>query len=134
MRRSTLIALSLLLPLTVIMAQGGPPPGRIDQRQSPEEMAKTRANMFQEEFGLSEEQREKTEKALLESAKNTRKEVMELRQSGANRNEMMELMVQKRSEVEKTLKKIFTEEQWMAYEKWLKENPPQGRRRLGGDK
>ncbi len=134
MRKSVLITLTLLLSVSFAMAQGGPPQGRGGQRQSPEEMAKSRADMFQEEFGLSAEQRDQTEAALLESAQTTQEKMKEMRESGAGRNEMMELMKKNREEVEKTLKNIFTADQWTAYEKWKEENPPQGRRRRGGGK
>ena len=48
MRRSGLITLSLLLPITFLK-------GRIDQGQSPEKMAKTRADIFQEKFDFSDQ-------------------------------------------------------------------------------
>lgn len=139
MRKSTFVIILSLLSFTFIMAQGGPPQGRGGQRQSPEEMAKNRADTFQEQFGLSDEQRDKTEAALLVSAEDSMEKMTALReemsQSGNRegaREKMTTIMDENREKLEKELKKIFTEQQYAAYEKWLEENPPQQRRRRGG--
>lgn len=133
MLRSILFSALLLLSFGSVMAQDGPPQGR-GQRQNPEEMANSRADLFQEEFGLSDEQRTKVYDLILTSNKETREKIMEARDSGADRETMRKVMTDNAESVEKELKKIFTAEQWTAYEKWRKENPMQPQRRRRGGK
>jgi hypothetical protein len=137
MRRSLLLLVGFVMLTSLALAQQGQRQG---QRQSPEEMAKTRADLFQEEFGLSDEQRDKTEKILLTTAQDSREKMLALRESAsqgssreAMREEMQSIMKENRETLEKGLKEIFNEQQWLAYEKWKKENPPQQRRRGGGN-
>jgi len=134
MKRSLLLMVGFMMLTSIAMAQQGR-----GQRQSPEELAKARANLFQEEFGLSDEQRDKTEEVLLNTAKVSREKMLALRESASQsgnresmREEMQSIMKESQEMLENGLKEIFNEQQWLAYEKWKKENPPQQRRRGGG--
>lgn len=120
----------MLFSITSAFAQGGRQ-GQ-GQRQSPEEMAKTRADLFQEQFGLSDEQHKSTYDLLLKNQKESREKMIALRESG-DREGMRSAMEDLRAELEKEMKVIFNEQQWVLYEKWKEENPPQGRRRGGGN-
>lgn len=101
------------------------------QRPDPKEMAKERADTWQEEFGLSNEQRTKVYDWILEGAEKRREKMQELRASGsADRESLRESMLALQEEREVELKKIFNDTQWAAYEKWKKDNPPL--RRGGG--
>ena len=131
MFRSIILSVLMVLAISSVMAQGGPPQGR-GQRQSPEEMAKSRADMFQEEFGLSDEQRNKVYDLILTSSKETREKIMEMREAGAGREELREVMTENAKANEAALKKIFNDDQWKAYQKWREENPMNERRRRGG--
>lgn len=97
----------------------------------PEKVAKQRADMWQEEFGLSDEQHEKVQAVLVKNIEETQEKMQSLRGSG-DRAAMQKGMEEVRESLEKELKTIFTETQWTAYEKWKKENPPMQRRRGGG--
>jgi len=126
---SILASLLLFFIASEAYAQGGRGQGR--QRQSPEEMAQNRADTFQEEFGLSDEQHGKVYDLLLKSQKETREKMAELRESG-DREAMMAAFEEAQEEMEKELKTILSAKQWTAYEKWKEENPQNFRRRRGG--
>ena len=118
----------MLFIITDAYAQGGRGQGR--QRQSPEEMAQNRADTFQEEFGLSDEQHGKVYDLLLKTQKETREKMAELRESG-DRDAMMAAFEESQEEMEKELKTILSATQWTAYEKWKEKSPklPQTKRR-----
>mgnify|MGYP001101419562 CR=1 FL=1 len=132
MKRITLVlSLLMVIGITSAFAQGG---GQArGQRQSPEELAKTRADLFQEKFGLSDEQHKSLYTLLVKNQKESREKMSELRASG-DREKMRTAMEESRADLEKEMKTIFNENQWVLYEKWKEENPPmQGRRRGGGN-
>jgi len=58
------------------------------------------------------------------------KKMTELRSSGY-REGMREAFTKLQAETDKGLKAIFTDAQWVMYEKWKKENPPRRRGRGG---
>ncbi|WP_422003566.1 hypothetical protein [Roseivirga pacifica] len=126
---SYLLALLLFVGLSSAYAQGGQ--GGRRQQMDPEKVAKQRADMWQEEFGLSDEQHEKVQAVLVKNIEDTQEKMQSLRGSG-DRAAMQKGMEEVRESLEKELKTIFTETQWTAYEKWKKENPPMQRRRGGG--
>lgn len=130
MRRiSLLLSFLIFIGVSSAIAQGG---GQARaQRQSPEEMAKTRADLFQEKFGLSDEQHKSLYELLLKNQQESREKMMALRESG-DREAMQTAMEEARTELEKEMKLIFNENQWVLYEKWKEENPPMQRRRRGG--
>lgn len=128
---SFFIMLLTIVTLGSAQAQGGRQ-GQ-GQRQTPEEMAERTANLWQENFGLSDEQYKKVYDLLLKNQKDTRAKMEELRASG-DREAMRSMMEEQRTAVETEVKKIFTEQQWAAFEQWKKDNPPQQRRRRGGGK
>ncbi|WP_268121988.1 hypothetical protein [Roseivirga pacifica] len=126
---SYLLALLLFVGLSSAYAQRGQ--GGRRQQMDPEKVAKQRADMWQEEFGLSDEQHEKVQAVLVKNIEETQEKMQSLRGSG-DRAAMQKGMEEVRESLEKELKTIFTETQWTAYEKWKKENPPMQRRRGGG--
>lgn len=130
MRKYTyLLALLLFVGLANAYAQRGP--GGRGQRMDPEKEAKQRAEQWQEQFGLSDDQHKKVEAALLQNIEETQEKMQALR-GGNDREAMRKGMEEVRANLEKELKTIFTESQWAAYEKWKEENPPMQRRRRGG--
>ena len=50
-----------------------------------------------------------------------------------DRESLREVLQEFQAEREEELKKIFTDAQWTAYEKWKEENPPRRGRRGGGE-
>lgn len=139
MKKSIILSLILILSMSFVQAQEQGFSRR--QRQSPEEMAKTRAEVFQKEFNLSAEQRTQTEEVLLEGAKSSQEKLMALREEMSQsdsregmREKMMAVMQENREAMEVKLKKIFSNEQWLAYEKWKEENTMNQRRGRRGNK
>ncbi len=127
--RKTFILFSLLMLVAfAAQAQRGGGQGQ-RQRLSPEEQATAQAERMQEEFGLSDEQYEKTYEVLLSSAE-ARREKMEEAMAARSREGMREAFQEIQEEMDKELKSIFSEAQWAKYEEW-KENRPQRRRRGG---
>ena len=112
--------------------QGGQRGQGAQQRMDPEVQAKTRAQMFQEQLGLSDDQYKKTYDVFLVSAKEVNEKMKEL-MANRDREGMQKAMEENRSATDKKLKEILNEGQWVAYEKWKKENPPMQRRRGGGN-
>lgn len=108
--------------------QGGPG----GQRMDPEAMAKQRAELFQEKFGLSDDQYTKTHDVILANQKEMREKMTELMGSG-DREGMRAAMTKSQEDLDKKLKEIFTADQFTKYEAWKKENPPMQRRRGGGN-
>lgn len=138
MKRSLLL-LSLLLVFgtAISYAQGGGQRGQrrqgMQQRMpEPEEMAKRRAQMFQEQFGLSDDQYKKTYDIFLKSAKEVNEKMKQL-MADRNREGIRKAMDENRENTDKKLKEVLTAEQWTLYEKWKKDNPPMQRRRGGGN-
>jgi len=127
MRRLTLMfGLLLTVGLMCAEAQRG-------QRPDPKEQANAMADTWQEEFGLSDEQRTKAYDWIIETGELRREKMQELRASGGmDREAMRDAFEEVQEEQEEKLKKILTDTQWTAYEKWKKENPPQRRGRRGG--
>ena len=97
------------------------------QRLSPEEQATAQTERFQEKFGVSDEQYEKTYDVLLASAE-SRKEKMQEAMEAKSREGMREAFEEIQEETEKGLKKIFTDAQWTKYEEWKENRPQRGRR------
>jgi len=90
-----------------------------------EEASKAKAKTFQKEFGLSDKQYTKTYDVLLESSKTTTEKMSAMRDGGSfDRDEYMDTMTGLQEDRDKKLKAIFTDTQWVAYEKWKKDNPP----------
>lgn len=115
----------MVLGLMAVQAQGGGQRG--GQRMEPEAMAKQRADLWQEKFGLSDEQHKKTYEVALTSQKEMREKMTSLMGSG-DREGMRAAMQKSQEDLDKKLKEIFTAEQWTKYEAWKKENPPMQRR------
>ncbi|WKD85423.1 hypothetical protein KCTC32516_00763 [Polaribacter huanghezhanensis] len=109
--------------LTTVQAQRG-------ERPDPKVQAKTNADTWQKEFGLSDDQRTKVYDLLIKSAEDRTKKMTELRSSG-DREGMREAFTKLQAETDKGLKAIFTDAQWIKYENWKKENPPRRRSRGG---
>ncbi|OEK04522.1 hypothetical protein BFP71_13725 [Roseivirga misakiensis] len=106
--------------------------GQRGQRLDPEEAAKTQAENFQEQFGLSDEQYKKTYDVLLATNKERNEKLQEMRSSGSFEG-MREAIAEFQEKADKQLKEIFNETQWTAYEKWKEERASQrGGRRGGG--
>ncbi len=124
-----LILLCLLLFVGVMYAEAQR--GQRGQRPDPKEQANNTADTWQEEFGLSDEQRTKVYDLLLETSEQRMEKMQELRASG-DREGMRDAIMEIQEEMEEKLKKILTDTQWPLYEKWKKENPPRGRRGGGG--
>ena len=101
------------------------------QRVEPEQMAERTANLWQENFGLSDEQHKKIYELLLKNQKDTQAKMEELR-ANSDREGLRTLMAEQYELVEKGAKEIFTAQQWTAFEQWKKDNPPNQRRRRGG--
>ncbi len=119
----------MLVGLMTVQAQRGQGRG---QRPDPKERAQATADKWQEEFGLSDEQHTKVYDLLIATSEKQREKMQELRSSGTvDREAMREAFQELMASQEEELKKIFTETQWTAYEKWRKENPPQRRGRGG---
>ena len=127
-----MLSMLLMLGLMTAEAQRGQGQGR-GQRQDPKERAQATADKWQEEFGLSDEQHTKVYDLLLVTGEKQQEKLQELRASGS-REGMREAIQEIREEQEKELKKLFTDTQWTAYEKWKKDNPQRGagRGRRGG--
>jgi hypothetical protein len=92
--------------------------------------AKTSADTWQKEFSLSDEQRTKVYDLLIKSSEDRTKKMTELRSSG-DREGMRDAFTKLQAETDNGLKKIFTDAQWVMYEKWKKDNPPRRRGRGG---
>ena len=121
----------LVIGLMAAQAQGGGQRGgQRGERMEPEAMAKQRADLWQEKFGLSDDQHKKTYEVLLASQKEMREKMASLMGSG-DREGMRTTMEKSQEETDKKLKEIFSAEQWTKYEAWKKENPPMQRRRGG---
>ena len=101
------------------------------ERPDPKVQAKTKADTWQKEFDLSDEQRTKVYDLLIKSGEESTKKMQELRGSG-DREAMMAAFKKSQDDTDKSLKKIFTEAQWPMYEKWKKDNPTPQRRGRGG--
>ncbi|WP_420386491.1 hypothetical protein [Roseivirga sp.] len=131
---SLLLSMLLVFGLMAAHAQGGGQRGgqrgQGGQRMAPEAMAKQRAELWQEKFGLSDDQYKKTYDLLLANQKEVREKMQSLMQSG-DRSGMRAAMEKNQEELDKKLKDVFTAEQWTKYEAWKKENPPMQRGRGG---
>lgn len=122
----------MLLMVGLMTAEAQRQGGQRGQRPDPKEVAQTTADKWQEEFGLSDEQHTKVYDLLIKSGEKQREKMQELRSGGtADREAMREAFQELRASQEEELKKIFSATQWTAYEKWIKENPPQRRGRGG---
>lgn len=126
---SVFVLLMLFIGLSQSMAQGRANGQR--ERLSPEQMAQRTADNWQEQFGLSDDQHKKVYDVLLKNQEETREKLEALR-ANRDREGMQKMMEEQRSSVEEKVKKIFTEQQWAAFEQWKKDNPPMQRRRRGG--
>ncbi|MFN0728400.1 hypothetical protein [Polaribacter gochangensis] len=102
------------------------------ERPDPKVQAKTSADTWQKEFSLSDEQRTKVYDLLIKSSEDRTKKMAELRASG-DREGMREAFTKLQADTDKGLKAIFTDAQWVMYEKWKKDNPPRQRGRRGGN-
>jgi hypothetical protein len=112
---------SLSINTLTVQAQRG-------ERPDPKVQAKTTTDTWQKEFGLSDAQRTKVYDLLMKSAEDRTKKMTELRASG-DREGMREAFTKLLAETDKGLKAIFTDAQWVMYEKWKKDNPPRRRGR-----
>jgi len=130
-----MLGMLLAIGLMAAQAQGGGQRGQGGQggqRMEPEAMAKQRAELFQEKFGLSQDQYTKTYDVLLANQKELRDKMSSM--MGAGDREGMRAAVEKGQEdLDKKLKEIFSADQFTKYEAWKKENPPMQRRRGGGN-
>lgn len=128
MRKITLTLMMLMLLCTSALFAQGRGQG---QNMDPEEMVAARADLWQEEFGLSDEQHSKVKEILLKNLEESRERIAELRGS-SDREAMRKAVEDMRADLDKQLKNIFNEKQWAAYEQWKKDNPAIQRRRRGG--
>lgn len=121
----------MAIGLMAAQAQGGGQRGgqrgQGGQRMEPEAMAKQRADLWQEKFGLSDDQHKKTYDVVLANQKDMREKMTSLMGSG-DREGMRTAMEKSQEDLDKKLKEIFTADQWTKYEAWKKENPPMQRR------
>lgn len=101
------------------------------ERPDPKAQAKTSADTWKKEFDLSDEQRTKVYDLLIKSGEDRTKKMQELRGSG-DREAMMAAFKKSQDDTDKSLKTIFSETQWIKYEKWKKDNPSPVRRGRGG--
>lgn len=120
----------MLLMVGLMTAEAQRGGGQRGERPDPKERAQATADKWQEEFGLSDEQHTKVYDLLIKSGEEQRVKMQELRGSG-DREAMREAFGELRAAHNEELKKIFSATQWTAYEKWIKENPPQRRGRGG---
>ena len=97
--RKTFILFSMLM-LVAFVAQAQRAGQGQRQRMSPEEQATAQAERFQEEFGLSDDQYEKTYEVLLASAE-SRKEKMQEAMEARSREGMREAFEEIQLETEK---------------------------------
>jgi len=105
--------------------------GQRGQQATPEAAAKTQAEALQEKLGLSDDQYTKTYDVLLASGKERTEKLAEMRASG-DRAGMREMTTKLQEESDKKLKEIFSETQWVGYEKWKAERASQRGGRGGG--
>lgn len=132
MRRLSIV-LGLLLAVGLMTAEAQRRQGG-GQRPDPKEQANKMADTWQEEFGLSDEQRTQAYDWIIETGAQRREKMQELRASGSlDRESLRETLQELQEEREEELKMILTDTQWTAYEKWKEENPPQRRGRRGGE-
>ncbi len=115
------ITILFLIGTLTVQAQRG-------ERPDPKVQAKTSADTWQKEFSLSDEQRTKVYDLLIKSSEDRTKKMAELRASG-DREGMREAFTKLQADTDKGLKAIFTDAQWVMYEKWKKDNPPRRRGR-----
>ena len=125
MKRKLILLSILLITAGLFTAEAQQ---RRGNRPDPATLAKNQSEEWQEEFGLSNDQTKEAHDLLLETSKKRREQMMAARNSG-ERGAMRTIMEETQREMEEKLKALLTETQWMAYEKWKKENPPQQRRR-----
>ena len=127
MKKRFLIIMMMLAVVATAYAQGGGQRG--GQRPDPKVQAKTQADTWQEKFGLSDEQHTKVYELLISSSEKRQEKMQAMRSGGQpDRTAMQKMMTEFQEEQDKELKKIFSADQWTAYETWKKENPPrQGR-------
>ncbi|WP_163325139.1 hypothetical protein [Draconibacterium mangrovi] len=127
MKRLEFLLVLVLIGTTMAMAQD-----RGGQRQfNPEEMAKRQTAQFKTDLELNDTQAEKMEKVLLASYK----EMGAMRQemSGEeDRTKMREKMTEWRTNQQKEIKKILTDEQFLKYEKLMEERRANRRGGAGG--
>lgn len=117
------IVILFFIGITTVQAQRG-------NRPDPKVQAKSTADTWQKEFSLSDEQRTKVYDLLIKSSEDRTKKMAELRSSG-DREGMRDAFTKLQAETDKGLKAIFSEAQWVKYEKWKKDNPPRRRGRRG---
>ena len=123
MKRLVFLLMVVLLGTTIAMAQN-----RGGQRQfNPEEMAKRQTERYKTELKMNDTQTEKMEQVLLASYKKMSTMREEMRED-ADRTKMREQMTEWRTEQEKEIKKILTDDQFEKYEKMMEER----RSRRGG--
>ncbi|WP_319480782.1 hypothetical protein [uncultured Draconibacterium sp.] len=127
MKRLAFLLVVVLIGTTVAMAQN-----RGGQRQfNPEEMAKRQTEQFKTELKLNDTQAEKMEKVLQKSYKemSTLREEMRAEE---DRTKMREKMTEWRTNQQKEIKKILTDEQFVKYEKLMEERRANRRGGPGG--
>jgi hypothetical protein len=130
-RKHLIIGIMLLMSVAYLQAQGG---GQRGERPDPKVTAKKTSDTWQEEFGLSDDQHKKVYDILIKASEERTKTMTAMRSGGQpDRTEMQKAMTELLAKTDESLKKVFTETQWPLYEKWKKENPPQQRRRRGGN-
>lgn len=123
MKKLAFLLMVVLLGTTMAMAQN-----RGGQRQfNPEEMAKRQTDQFKTQLELNETQAKKMEQVLLTSYNEMTTLREEMREE-EDRTKMREKMTEWRTNQQKEIKKILTEEQFEKYEKLMEER----RSRRGG--
>ncbi len=123
--KNIIVTILFFIGALTVQAQRG-------ERPDPKVQAKTNADTWQKEFGLSDEQHTKVYDLLIASSEKRAKKMQELRSSG-DREGMRAAFMKLQEETDKGLKAIFSETQWVKYEKWKKDNPPRQRGRRRGN-
>lgn len=127
MRKFGIIIMTILLVSAAAMAQPG------QRNMDPEEMAKRQTAQLKEAVGLDNEQKKKAQEIYLETGKKM-SAMREEMQSGGFEG-MREKMQEMRTEQDKKLKEVLSDEQWKKYEKFQEERRSrwsQGQGRPGG--
>jgi hypothetical protein len=125
--KNFVITLLFFIGMVTVQAQRG---GQRGERPDPKVQAKKTVETWQEEFGLSDNQRTRVYDLLITSGEKRTKKMQEMRSSGSmNREAMRSAMTKMQEETDEGLKKIFSSAQWPMYQKWKKENPPRRRGR-----
>jgi hypothetical protein len=124
MKKFGVILMSLLLGAVVAIGQPG------QRNMNPEDMAKRQTEQIKEAVGLNANQEKQVYDLNLETGKKMR--ALREQNQGGGFEGMREKMTELRTEQDKKMKEILSEDQWKKYEKYQEERRAQwGNRRPG---